>query len=128
MIETKKTSIKAKPLGPLVARVIARQDLKQNELSKEVGMTPSQISNYLSGQKDIRSGTFVSLLRFLGIDIAKLLKSEAGASSSFEDNLESQLQILPSLERETLSEFLRVFQHRYMEEKIVNRQKANPNA
>lgn len=110
-----KTAVKT--VGPLVAKIISRQRMKQSEVSRRVGMTPAQISNFLSGQKDIRSASLISLLQVLGIDLNKILASEAGASSSAAENLAAQLRLLPPVERHTLGEFVSVYRDRLAEEK-----------
>jgi len=48
-----------------------RLGLSQSELARRSGMTPSQMSRYLSGIKDVKAETLVRIANTLGLRLTK---------------------------------------------------------
>jgi transcriptional regulator with XRE-family HTH domain len=108
----KKLKSQQRSLGPTVSALLKKQLFSQAEMAAAVGMSPSQICNFLNGKTDIRASLFVEILTVLGIDLIKLVRMEAGVDSADIKDVPRQLSLLPRLEKDTLKEFLKVYQER----------------
>lgn len=99
-------------LGPTVGTLLSQKGLTQVHVAQTAGMSPAQISNFLSGRSDIHASTFVDVLNALGIDVLKLIRHEAGLQDEDWSDLSQRLQLLPGIERDTLLPFIREYQKR----------------
>ena len=107
-----RSSFNKKGPGPTVSALLRQKTSTQSQLAQSVGMSAPQLSNFLNGKSDIHASTFIALLDHLGIDVLKLIRVEAGLTEASMTQVQSQLELLPSIEKDTLVQFLSAFRKR----------------
>lgn len=112
MAKFDRSSISKKGPGPTVSALLRKKSTTQSQLAQSVGMSAPQLSNFLNGKSDIHATTFVSLLSTLGIDVLKLIRVEAGISEASMAEVQSQMELLPHVEKDTLIQFINAFRKR----------------
>lgn len=63
-------------LNELVRALANLRDASATELSAEAGVNPSTVSRYLNGTTDLKTESFVKILRALGVQVDRILQRE----------------------------------------------------
>lgn len=109
--------VERKNLGPLVKDLLNKNLLTQAEVADAIGMSRSQICNFLKGQTDVHASTFADILDAVGINLRELLLQEH--HSTPENQIPYQLKLISGLERDTVVQFLKVYQKRAAKEERI---------
>lgn len=69
--------------------LLKRKGISQRELARETGITPAQISRYMSGARKPSGKTLITLSNYFGVTTDYLLGYEGQESSAFDKVLDS---------------------------------------
>ena len=65
-----------KSIGERLGQLVRARGIKQREISREVDLSPSQITRFLNGESEVKAEKFTLILEFLGINISAQIDRE----------------------------------------------------
>ncbi len=54
-------------IGKRIAEELARKGVLQKDLAKELGLSETAVSRYISGDRELKIGTFLEIVKILGV-------------------------------------------------------------
>lgn len=60
-------------IGKRIAEELERKGVLQKELAKELGLSETAVSRYISGERELKIGTFLEIIKILEVSSDDIL-------------------------------------------------------